>query len=159
MALKKRSRWTGRLLAALPGLGLAGVLGASAFSVCGLAQPVLSQETADNSSVVRTYLNKPLIHLPIEIDGGYRSQIASLVLYAKEGQNGAWSVRDKATPMQTSFTFKAPRDGEYWFRIVAIDNQGKSHPDDLAKDPQDAVVVVVDATVPTLEVTYRGSVP
>lgn len=159
MALKKRSRWTGRLLAALPGLGLAGVLGASAFSVCGMAHPVLSQETADSSGVVRTYLNKPLIHLPIEIDGGYRSQITSLVLYAKEGQNGAWSIRDKATPMQTSFTFRAPHEGEYWFRIVAIDNQGKSHPDDLAKDPQDAVVVVVDATLPTLDVIYRGAVP
>jgi hypothetical protein len=157
MPLKKESRWTRRLFAGLPGWGLAGALGASTLGACGLA--VRGQDAAVESGPTRTYLNKPFINLPIEIEGAYRAQISSLVLYAKEGANGAWSVREKAAPMQTSFTFRAPRDGEYWFRIVAIDNQGKAHPDDLSKDPQDTVVVVVDSSAPTLDVTYDGNVP
>ncbi len=159
MAFQKHSRWSRRLLAALPGWGLAGALGVSAVAVCGLANSARGQEAAPEGGVNRTFVNKPLVHLPIEIEGNYRSQISSLVLYAKDGATGAWSIRDKAAPMQTAFTFRAPRDGEYWFRIVAVDNQGKSHPDDLAKDPQDAVVVVVDATPPALDMAYLGNSP
>ncbi len=157
MAHQKKLRWPHRLFTALPGWGLAGALGLSVLGTS--ANVARGQEAAPEAGVNRTFINKQLVHLPIEIDAQHRSQISSLALYAKEGANGAWSLRDKAAPMQTSFTFRAPRDGEYWFRIVAIDNQGKSHPDDLTKDPQDTVVVIVDSTPPTLDVVYLGNSP
>lgn len=155
MTVVKQARW--RLSMKLAKWGLAGALTAVGIGMV----PGSSRGQADTveSAVNRTYLNKPLIHLPIEIDAGYRSQISSLVLYAKEGASGTWSIRDKAAPMQTSFTFRAPQDGEYWFRIVAIDTQGRSHPDDLSKDIQDSVVVVVDTAQPALELTYIANNP
>lgn len=163
MVFTKNTRWRQRFSTALSRWTLASALGAAAISVCTFTEPLHAQAPnqapPDEAGVNRTFLNKPHVHLPIEIDGNYRTQISSLVLYAKEGANGAWSLRDKAAPMQTSFTFKAPHDGEYWFRIVAIDNQGRSHPDDLAKDPQDAVVVIVDTTVPGLDIAYLGNAP
>jgi hypothetical protein len=158
MALRKTSGWTQALSAALANWGRAGVVSIAALSVCNVSR-AQAPASAAAGEVTRSFLNNPLIHLPIEIEDNYRTQINGLVLYAKEGANGAWSIRDKAAPLQTSFTFKAPRDAEYWFRIVAIDKQGRSHPDDLAKDPQDAVVVVVDTLAPGLDVAYLGNAP
>ncbi len=152
--MPRRQSWLRRFFALVPAVGLAG-------AVSWLAQAASAQEAAPaaENSVARTYLNKPLVHLPIEIDNSYRTQVNSLVLYMKEGATGNWSLRDKGNALQTSFTFRAPKDGEYWFRIVAVDNQGKAHPDDLNKDPQDSVVVVVDQVPPAVELVYHGAAP
>jgi hypothetical protein len=154
MATRTISRFTDRILAAMRRGRMAGAV-AAALVAGGL--PAWAQDRNAESAVTRTYLNKTNIDLPIEIDNSYRTHISSLVLYAKEGPTGTWTLRDKAAPNQQSFAFRAPKDGEYWFRIVAIDNQGKSHPDDLSKDPQDNVVVVIDTTPPALEVNYRAN--
>ena len=142
----------GRVFRSLPTLALAAGLGWFASCASAFAQA----PTAENG-VQKTYLNKQNIQLPIEIDGGYRSQISGLILYMKEGANGGWSLREKAPPMQTSFSTKVTHDGEYWFRIVAVDKKGKSHPDDLNKDLQDAVVVVIDSQPPTLDLGLVGT--
>ena len=142
----------GRVFRSLPTMALAAGLGWFASSGSAFAQA-----PAAENGVQRTYLNKQSIQLPIEIDGSYRSQISGLMLYMKEGANGAWSLRDKAPPMQTSFATKVTRDGEYWFRIVAVDKKGKSHPDDLNKDLQDAVVVVIDSQPPALDIGFVGT--
>lgn len=154
MAVSKLSRFTDRILAAMRRGRIAGAM-AAALSAGAMA--AWAQDPAADGGVNRTFLNKSSIDLPIEIENSYRSQISNLVLYVKEGANGTWAARDKAAPTQTSFTFRAPRDGEYWFRIVAIDKQGNAHPDDLSKDPQDAVVVIIDTTMPGLDVAHRAA--
>jgi hypothetical protein len=122
-----------------------------------LTGPSWAQDVAAENAVSRTYLNKFAVNLPVEIEPAYRGQLQGLVLFMKEGARGSWSVQERGGPQQTSFTFKAQREGEYWFRIVAVDKQGRSHPDDLNKDIQDAVVVVIDTTPPAVELNFLGS--
>jgi hypothetical protein len=119
--------------------------------------PLRAQQPAE-SGISRTYVNNPAVRLPIEIDSSERAQLRGVVLYMKDGPQGAWTKIDQGTPQQTDFVFRAPRDGEYWFRIVAIDNQGRPHPSDLS-NLADSVVVVVDVAPPTVDVHYLGASP
>ena len=101
-------------------------------------------------------MNNLAVRLPIEIEDAQRAHLKGLVLYVKEGVQGAWNKVDQGVPQQTEFICRVPREGEYWFRIVAIDSQGRPQPADLNKDLQDAVVVVVDVTAPTVDVHFAG---
>ena len=107
------------------------------------------------SGIQRTYVNNVAVRLPIEIENAQRAKLQGLVLYVKDNPQGAWQKIEQGPPQQTEFVFQAPREGEYWFRIVAIDTQGRSHPSDL-NNLQDVVVVVIDTTPPAVDVRFVG---
>ena len=135
-----------------------GVVGVSLGDPLGIGVTLVAPASAQQpveSGIQRTYLNKLSVNLPIEIEANQRAQLKGLVLFMKEGIQGAWRQIDQGGPQQTEFVFQAPREGEYWFRIVAVDVQGRSHPSDLS-NLQDVVVVVVDATPPAVDVRFVG---
>ena len=63
--------------------------------------------------------------------------------------NGAtWAIAGRVEPKQSSFTFRAPRDGEYWFVIRTVDRQGHLKPEN-GRTPE--LRVVVDTLPPRLD--------
>jgi hypothetical protein len=121
-----------------------------------LAQQGAMAQQGVESGIQRTYVNIPSVRLPIEIENAQRAKLQGLVLYMKDSPQGAWTKIDQGPAQQTEFIVQAPHQGEYWFRIVAIDVQGRSHPADLNKDLQDAVVVVVDLLPPSIDIRFAG---
>jgi len=107
--------------------------------------PGSGDESALVSTPQRTYADTAYVKLPIEIEPKYRVGNQGLVLYVKEGPKGDWRRAEHGNADLTEFLFHARHDGEYWFRVVAVDQQGRSQPSDLNRDLQDAVVVVVNA--------------
>src|SRR5262245_9250359 len=139
----KRS-WLRKLVCTLPGLGLAGWIG---WSQC----PAHAQDVAAGPVVTKAYLPKTAINLPILVDERHRAQLDSVLLYVKKGATQPWKLCDKAPPTQTSFVYRAPGEGEYWFNIVAVEKSGRMTPADLNKEAP-ALIVVLDTQAPQVEV-------
>lgn len=146
----KRS-WLRRIGYTLPGVGLAAWIGWTGWR----AQ---AQEPGIPATVTRSYLNKTTINLPIVIDERHRSQLRNILLYVKDGATQPWKLCDKATPAQTSFTYRAPGEGEYWFNIVSVDNTGRMTPADVSKEAP-ALIVVLDTQAPQIDVYPLDNAP
>jgi hypothetical protein len=69
-------------------------------------------------------------------------------LYVSADAGGTWALAAKVEPRQTSFSYRAPRDGEYWFAIRTVDRQGHIRPD-RSSGPE--LRVIVDTLPPHLE--------
>lgn len=130
----------------------AGVLGACVGVGSLMAQDPNSPENLSG----KTYLNKSTIQLPIEVEAGARSQLHSIQLFVREGANGAWTMKETASPEQQHFTFRAPREGEFWFNIVSVDRMGRRTPADVTKEAP-ALMVVIDTQPPQMEVSIAGN--
>jgi len=69
-------------------------------------------------------------------------------LYVSADAGGSWALAGHVEPKQTSFSYRAPRDGEYWFAIRTVDRQGHIRPDH-SSGPE--LRVIVDTLPPHLE--------
>jgi hypothetical protein len=135
---------------------LGGALLGGAGAVALIAQTSTPLEKAAPAAPVqRNYLNKHVIQLPILIEERQRSLIQEIHLYVKDSPTSPWTLRDKVGPTQESFTFQAPRDGEYWFTMVTMDRQGRSYPADLRNEPP-GLAVIIDTRAPVIELTHLG---
>jgi hypothetical protein len=115
-------------------------------------------QTSQPAPVLRNYLNKKTIQLPIMINESARASIQEIQLFCKDHPSAPWTIRDKAAPTQREFIFKAATDGEYWFTMVTVDRQGRSYPADL-RNEQPGLVVVIDTQAPAVELINIGTTP
>jgi hypothetical protein len=145
----------GRWLSALAGVSLAWLAGTN---VSFAAAPNTDAAAPAKQPVTKSYLNKQTIQLPILIEDRARSLVQEIHLYIKDQPSAPWTLRDKVGASQTSFTFKAPRDGEYWFTMVTVDNRGQRFPADVTKE-EPGLIVVVDTQKPQAEVRNLGDSP
>ncbi|MCI0638988.1 MAG: hypothetical protein L0Y72_16675 [Gemmataceae bacterium] len=113
---------------------------------------------AQSQQAQRAYLNRNVVHLPIQIDERERPKILEVQLYVKEGPQAPWTLRDKAPATQPFFSFRAARDGEYWFSVVTLDRSGRTVPQDVTKEAP-GLIVVVDTTPPAADVQNLGAAP
>src|SRR5262249_22886590 len=65
---------------------------------------------------------------------------------------GDWVQQESGPPDLTQFTYRAPKDGEYWFSVVTITRDGRAEPADVRNEPP-GLQVVVDTQEPLIEVT------
>jgi hypothetical protein len=105
--------------------------------------------------VAEYHLNKHTVQLPIQLEERYRPLLREIKLYAKNSASAPWELQDTAPPTQTTFTFKAPQDGAYWFTMVTVDKDGKSVPGDISKE-EPAMLIIVDTQPPQAEVVLLG---
>lgn len=68
-------------------------------------------------------------------------------LYASEDGGKTWNLISRADPSQRHFTFRAPRDGEYWFSVRTLNEAGQVTP---TTTPKPELHVVVDTVAPKL---------
>jgi hypothetical protein len=99
----------------------------------------------------KSYLNKNTVQLPIVLDERVRPLLQEVQLVVKEGPNAPWTIQEKVPGTEKFFTYKAPKDGEYWFNVVTVDRQGRSVPADVKNEPP-ALVVVIDTANPIVNI-------
>jgi hypothetical protein len=56
------------------------------------------------------------------------------------------------------FTYRASHDGEYWFTVVSVDQQGRGIPADVTRE-EPGLVVVLDTQQPTLDLRLLPAAP
>src|SRR5262245_16333674 len=86
-----------------------------------------AQAPAAGSS--KMYTNKLHFRLPFSLPDSERQKLNEVQLYVKMGAE-PWACKESVGPAQTSFSYKATQDGEYWFGIVTVDRAGRSTPAD-----------------------------
>ncbi|HEY2147105.1 MAG TPA: hypothetical protein VGH32_04160, partial [Pirellulales bacterium] len=74
---------------------------------------------------------------------------AEVRLFVSSDYGTSWAVAAHVEPTQTSFTYRAPHDGEYWFAIRTVDKQGHVKPEAIQL-PE--LRVIVDTLPPRLEI-------
>ncbi len=101
------------------------------------------------------YTKSSSFDLPILMkDRATQQRLREVCLYVKApGTN--WVKQDSAPPAAHKFSYRAPRDGEYWFNLVTIDNQGRATPPDVTSAPP-GLRVVVDTRPPVIEMDLAG---
>ena len=90
------------------------------------AQPVVGQSPAN----VPTFFSRHReFKIPFSIDPGER-RISTVRLYVSSNQGQVWQTVANAQPggNDRSFTFKAERDGWYWFSVQTVDHEQRAYP-------------------------------
>lgn len=110
--------------------------------------PIFAAEPAASTPKVLT--RNSSFRLPVRIDDQDRAGLKELKLFMKTG-DAPWSCIEAAPPQQKTFTFRAPKDGEYWFHIATVDQQDKMIPAQPDREPP-AIIIVVDTQAPKVAV-------
>jgi hypothetical protein len=120
--------------------------GAVAACACGLAT---AEPTATPGlpALVRTKERTFAIpfRIPKSDDPDADAVAQKVVLNVSTDLGISWQTAGEAAPTATSFTYRAETDGEYWFRLRAVDKKGRSRG---GEGPD--IRVLVDAAGPRL---------
>jgi hypothetical protein len=101
------------------------------------------------------YYKHRAFRIPVAIPGDTEGLVRQVRLWVSDDYGYHWKESGQTTPDRPEFPFRAPRDGEYWFAIQTVDNQGKVYPaDDRETDP--SLKVIVDTAPPTLALEQSG---
>jgi hypothetical protein len=98
----------------------------------------------------RTYMAKNSFKLPVIIDDGVRASLREIQLWVKESPTSPWRMADKASASATSFNYRLAQDGEYWFNVVTVDQQGRTTPADVTREMPE-VIIVLDTQGPQVD--------
>ncbi len=98
------------------------------------------------------YINQRTIKIPVDIDSARQREVRELVLYASPDEGKTWERYAKIAPDKDSFNYYARGDGTYWFRVAAVNLQGKQDPENLHKGPPD-LKVIIDSVKPQMRIT------
>lgn len=130
----------------LGGLLIAGTV-AAAFALASIVVAQTPTEAPGLPPVVRTNNRTFAIpfRLPQSQDPDADATPQRVVLDVSKDLGGAWSAAGESSPTAGSFTYTAEVDGEYWFRLRAIDRKGRSRG---GEGPD--IRVLVDAAGPRL---------
>ena len=66
--------------------------------------------------------------IPARINPERRDEIKEMHLYESADGGRSWTLRDKITKDHEGFSYQVPKDGEYWYHVVVICQQGKQEP-------------------------------
>ncbi len=97
------------------------------------------------------HMNQTRFTIPITFNPERRADIRELVLYVSRDQGKSWDVAGRAKPDQDRFSYFAPADGPYWFRIAIINTKGVSEPRDIYT-AEATQRIVVDTQKPEVHV-------
>ena len=81
-----------------------------------------------------------------------RDEIKEMHLYESADRGRSWVLRDKIGKESDGFSYQVPKDGEYWYHVVLINQQGKQEPADIYKAPP-LMKLIVDTRRPDLKIT------
>jgi hypothetical protein len=115
-----------------------------------IGQAAWTQTPPSGNTPKLTYTKSTLFQLPVQMDDATRATLREVCLYVKAGTND-WVRQETGLPSMPHFTYKVPRDGEYWFTLVTIDKNGKMTPSDLNREAP-GLRVMVDTQNPVIDV-------
>jgi hypothetical protein len=99
--------------------------------------------------------NTRAFRIPFNIEPEDRARIKEVRLCVSEDQGKTWSFVSQAAPEQGALTFRAPKDGEYWFAVQTLDTEGRFNPPTIeVLEPN--LKVIVDHERPKLGLESGG---
>jgi hypothetical protein len=96
------------------------------------------------------YVRTHSFRLPLRLDARTRAGLREIQLHVRRPPDG-WRLHEAAPPDRTAFEFRAPRDGDYWFRFVLTDRDGNEAPGRIDQEAE-TLQVVVDTQPPEVDV-------
>ena len=137
--------WLGRT-----GRGVAFVLGLLAV----ISPDVVADEEAGAEIPLISH-NSRSFRIPFNIEPEVRARIKEVKLCVSEDQGTTWRPISHTTPDAKVLTYRAPQDGEYWFAVQTLDDEGRLFP------PKTAAIVpkmkvYVDTVSPVVTLTANG---
>jgi hypothetical protein len=104
---------------------------------------LLTLGTAVGQSDGPTYtMRERHILIPIKVHPDKRGDLAELLLFASKDQGKNWTMAGQARPDEAAFRFHAPSDGEFWFKVCAVDRAGQRDPADVYAAPVSMKVMI-----------------
>ena len=97
------------------------------------------------------HINARSFSIPIDISGGQRDKIAELELFVSTDEGKTWTRTSVISPDKGGFTYTAPVDGLYWFRVCTVDKMENREPKDIYKSDKTSKILV-DTLPPTLRI-------
>ena len=144
-----KSRGIGTRLATW-GLGLALVWGPFAHS----------SPPPGSSKIQVVHHNRRSFRIPVTIPKDDLKRYKQVQLWSSDDSGGTWGKADATSIDNPYFSFKAGRDGEYWFAVRVVDTKGRLIPPDDA-DIEPNLKVFIDTAAPSMTLDAlprRGSV-
>lgn len=141
--------------AAVLGLGLA-----LALALLPVAPGMVVTANAAPPRVTTIYHKNRNFRIPFNVDPADRPRLKEVQLWVSDDTGYTWKTVSRTTPDRPAFTFRASRDGEFWFAVRTVDSKGNLYPSDDEK-AEPSMKVVVDTTPPSLVLEpdgRRGSV-
>jgi hypothetical protein len=71
------------------------------------------------------------IQIPIVVPPEKRNDLRELLLWVSNNQGRSWDMAALAKPEHSAFVFHAPSDGQYWFKVQAVNQNGTREPADV----------------------------
>jgi hypothetical protein len=106
------------------------------------------------------YSKQRAFSIPFNIDPADRPRYKQVQLWVSSDAGGHWEKIDTTTPDRPKFTFRATRDGDFWFAVRTLDTKNRLFPaDDGNVEPN--MKVIVDTVPPQLSLEglpRRGNV-
>jgi hypothetical protein len=100
------------------------------------------------------YTSQRTFQIPAKIDPTRRDQMKEIQLYVSADRGKSWGRTAKITPDKTAFDLTVPSDGEYWYHICIVNQQGKQDPPEVALYSLPPLLkLVVDTRPPELQIT------
>jgi hypothetical protein len=126
------------------------------LSLLGMAAATVISSAAFGASQAPPSAPTPKIYhkgrnfrIPFKLNADGRDRIKEVHLLVSEDQGYHWRPVSRTFPDHPTFTFRSARDGEYWFAVQTVTNDGKvtARPD-ATVEPN--LKVVVDTVPPSL---------
>src|SRR6266403_490690 len=79
------------------------------------------------------FLNQRNLKIPVQIEAARRADLRELLLFRSADQGKSWQQIGKIAPDKDGFNYygDGDGDGEFWFQIATVSQQGKQDPEGL----------------------------
>jgi hypothetical protein len=118
------------------------LLALTALVLCSVALLSCPASRAQSPSTDVLYSRQSDFHIPFEPEGD-ASRLRKVILYYSEDQGLTWKKYGEVSPSAKGFTFRAGRDGLYWFAVQTMDLYGYTYPNRV-QDLRPEIKVQVD---------------
>jgi hypothetical protein len=106
-----------------------------------------------------THTNKSRFRIPFKFDSSalQRMNAREIQLHVSRDHGATWELAQTLTPDGGKFEYNSPGDGEYWFSVKTLDGRNQLHPQRGSYET--GLIVVVDSTVPSLDLSVKQLSP
>jgi hypothetical protein len=108
--------------------------------------------TGQATSVDVVHTNLRAGYIPAEVLPSRQDEIRALQLYMSPDQGRTWNLIDQIAPSKGRFAYDTHEDGEFWFQVVVINQQGQADPPNHEKAPVIKMKLIVDTQPPILKI-------
>lgn len=119
-----------------------------------------SSYTAASASLPEPiYTSRQAFRIPYQYDPQEIARLGAqeVRLYVSRDRGQQWQAVQKVSPQAGKFDFQATGDGEYWFAVQTVAQNGQLHPGGAVFQP--GLIVIVDTTKPSLQIDLKQAEP